>query len=175
MRGQNSFPFKFQLPESSLPCSFESKSCQIRYFIKVTIDIPYASPPQGVKYFTIIGPHHDCMDEQYLVSICFRVTNSAWSRLRWEPALKSIQPKTLRNFLIVLRTETLDWSWSTIQVLLLLSPWHSPSQGNARTIRLLFGRVHPLARRHWQSKWRECLLEDQAGSSRWPPSKYQRA
>ncbi|KAH9423468.1 hypothetical protein DERP_003747 [Dermatophagoides pteronyssinus] len=65
-RGQHSFPFKFQLPESCLPCSFESKPCQIRYYIKVTIDIPYASPPQGMKYFTIIGPHIDCMDEQYL-------------------------------------------------------------------------------------------------------------
>ncbi|KAK7588159.1 hypothetical protein V9T40_005404 [Parthenolecanium corni] len=32
----------------------------------VTLDIPYASPPQGTKYFTIIGPHIDCMDEQYL-------------------------------------------------------------------------------------------------------------
>lgn len=31
------------------------------------MDIPYASPPQGMKYFTIIGPHIDCMEEQYLV------------------------------------------------------------------------------------------------------------
>ncbi|ROT60734.1 Arrestin domain-containing protein 3 [Penaeus vannamei] len=65
-RGYHTFPFKFQLPESSLPCSFESKSGTIRYYIKVTVDIPYASPPQGMKYFTIIGPHIDCMDEQYL-------------------------------------------------------------------------------------------------------------
>ncbi|KAL1117249.1 hypothetical protein AAG570_004575, partial [Ranatra chinensis] len=65
-RGQHQFPFKFQLPESSLPCSFESKPGYIRYYIKVTVDIPYASPPQGMKYFTIIGPHIDCMDEQYL-------------------------------------------------------------------------------------------------------------
>lgn len=61
--------FRFTLPESALPCSFESRAGQIRYFFKVTIDIPYASPPQGMKYFTIIGPHIDCMDEQYLVSI----------------------------------------------------------------------------------------------------------
>ncbi|OXA40481.1 Arrestin domain-containing protein 2 [Folsomia candida] len=27
-----------------------------------TVDIPYASPPQGMKYFTIIGPWIDCMD-----------------------------------------------------------------------------------------------------------------
>lgn len=66
-RGLHTFPFKFQLPESQLPCSFESKPGFIRYYIKVTVDIPYASPPQGMKYFTIIGPHIDCMDEQYLV------------------------------------------------------------------------------------------------------------
>lgn len=35
------------------------------------MDIPYASPPQGMKYFTIIGPHIDCMEEQYLVSWSF--------------------------------------------------------------------------------------------------------
>ncbi|XP_077499011.1 arrestin domain-containing protein 3-like [Amblyomma americanum] len=65
-RGQHAFGFRFQLPESNLPCSFESKPCTVRYYVKVTMDIPYASPPQGMKYFTIIGPHIDCMDEQYL-------------------------------------------------------------------------------------------------------------
>lgn len=30
-RGLHKFPFRFQLPESSLPCSFESKAGQIRY------------------------------------------------------------------------------------------------------------------------------------------------
>ncbi|GFQ71907.1 arrestin_N domain-containing protein, partial [Trichonephila clavata] len=67
-RGRHSFPFRFQLPESALACSFESRSCTVRYYVKVTVDIPYASPPQGMKYFTVIGPHIDCMDEQYLVS-----------------------------------------------------------------------------------------------------------
>lgn len=70
-RGFHQFPFKFQLPESQLPCSFESKPGCIRYYVKVTVDIPYASPPQGIKYFTIIGPHIDCMDEQYLASFFF--------------------------------------------------------------------------------------------------------
>jgi len=70
-RGQHSFSFKFQLPETSLPCSFEARPCTIRYYIKVTIDIPYASPPQGMKYFTIVGPHIDCMDEQYLVMLLY--------------------------------------------------------------------------------------------------------
>jgi hypothetical protein len=37
--------------------------------MQVTVDIPYASPPQGMKYFTVIGPHIDCMDEHYLVRI----------------------------------------------------------------------------------------------------------
>ncbi|GFU93410.1 arrestin_N domain-containing protein [Trichonephila clavipes] len=66
-RGRHSFPFRFQLPESALACSFESRSCTVRYYVKVTVDIPYASPPQGMKYFTVIGPHIDCMDEQYLI------------------------------------------------------------------------------------------------------------
>lgn len=69
-RGIHKFPFTFTLPESSLPCSFECRICYIRYYIKVTVDIPYASPPQGVKYFTVIGPHIDCMEEQYLVRVC---------------------------------------------------------------------------------------------------------
>lgn len=65
-RGYRQFPFHFLLPESCLPCSFESKIGTIRYYIKATVDIPYASPPQGMKYFTIIGPHIDCMEELYL-------------------------------------------------------------------------------------------------------------
>ena len=68
-RGDHRLPFEFQLPESALPCSFESKIGTIRYYLRVIIDIPYASPPQGLKYFTMIGPHIDCMDDRYLVSI----------------------------------------------------------------------------------------------------------
>lgn len=68
-RGKHQFPFTFNLPESALPCSFESRTGYIRYFVKATVDRPYASPPQGLKYFTLIGPHIDCMDEQYLVII----------------------------------------------------------------------------------------------------------
>uniref|UniRef100_A0A915AR92 Arrestin C-terminal-like domain-containing protein n=2 Tax=Parascaris univalens TaxID=6257 RepID=A0A915AR92_PARUN len=68
-RGMHQFPFQFALPQSSLPCSLESKLCTIRYYIKVIIDIPYASSPQGIKYFTIIGPHIDCMEEKYLSAL----------------------------------------------------------------------------------------------------------
>lgn len=66
-RGRHRLAFQFQLPESALPCSFESKIGQIRYYLRVTIDIPYASPPQGIKYFTIVGPHIDCMEDRFLV------------------------------------------------------------------------------------------------------------
>ncbi|KAL4236706.1 hypothetical protein ACF0H5_005090 [Mactra antiquata] len=65
-RGQHSYAFDFKLPETALPCSFESKIGHIRYYLRVVMDIPYASPPQGIKYFTIIGPHTDCMDDKYL-------------------------------------------------------------------------------------------------------------
>uniref|UniRef100_A0A9J2PBR9 Arrestin C-terminal-like domain-containing protein n=1 Tax=Ascaris lumbricoides TaxID=6252 RepID=A0A9J2PBR9_ASCLU len=75
-RGMHQFPFQFALPQSSLPCSLESKLGTIRYYIKVIIDIPYASSPQGIKYFTIIGPHIDCMEEKYLVG--------AMPRLPWD-------------------------------------------------------------------------------------------
>ena len=40
--------------------------------VQVTLDVPYASPPHGTKYFTVIGPHIDCMDEQYLVSMILK-------------------------------------------------------------------------------------------------------
>ncbi|PIO75353.1 arrestin domain protein [Teladorsagia circumcincta] len=66
-RGLHQFPFSFDLPQTTLPCSLESRHGTIRYYIKVIIDIPYASSPQGIKYFTIIGPHLDCMEEKYLV------------------------------------------------------------------------------------------------------------
>lgn len=67
-KGSHRIPFNFPLPETSLPGSFESKLGTVRYWIKAVLDIPYASPPQGMKYFTIIGPYIDCMDEKYLVS-----------------------------------------------------------------------------------------------------------
>lgn len=51
--------------------------------MQVTLDIPYASPPQGTKYFTIIGPHIDCMDEQYLVSVSADQMSPVVPKLRW--------------------------------------------------------------------------------------------
>ena len=68
-RGQHTYSFEFKLPETALPCSFESKIGHVRYYLRVVMDIPYASPPQGIKYFTIIGPHIDCMEDKYLVCL----------------------------------------------------------------------------------------------------------
>ncbi|CAC5396249.1 unnamed protein product [Mytilus coruscus] len=65
-RGNHRYNFQFKLPESALPSSFESKIGTIRYYIRMTMDIPYSSSPQGIKYFTIVGPHIDCMEEKYL-------------------------------------------------------------------------------------------------------------
>ncbi|KAK2187124.1 hypothetical protein NP493_177g00000 [Ridgeia piscesae] len=68
-RGHHHFRFEFKLPECALPCSFESKMGTIRYYLRVIFDIPYASTPQGLKYFTVIGPHVDCMEDRYLVPV----------------------------------------------------------------------------------------------------------
>jgi Arrestin (or S-antigen), N-terminal domain len=38
-RGYRQFPFHFLLPESCLPCSFESKIGTIRYYIKVSCNV----------------------------------------------------------------------------------------------------------------------------------------
>ena len=66
-RGSHAFSFKIKLPLTSLPCSFESKYGNIRYYITFSLEVPYASSPQGMKYFTVVGPHIDCMDERLLV------------------------------------------------------------------------------------------------------------
>ncbi|KAH9499896.1 Arrestin domain-containing protein 3 [Bulinus truncatus] len=68
-RGRHRYPFQFQLPETVLPCSFESKIGNIRYYVRVNLNIPYASCPQCIRYFTIIGPQIDCADERYLTPV----------------------------------------------------------------------------------------------------------
>ena len=52
-RGFHTFPFRFQLPESSLPCSFESKASTIRYYIKVSV------LPQAIKVEFVYLPTHN--------------------------------------------------------------------------------------------------------------------
>ncbi|VDL66179.1 unnamed protein product, partial [Nippostrongylus brasiliensis] len=39
-RGMHQFPFSFDLPQSTLPCSLESRHGTIRYYIKVTRRLP---------------------------------------------------------------------------------------------------------------------------------------
>uniref|UniRef100_A0A915IZS6 Arrestin-like N-terminal domain-containing protein n=1 Tax=Romanomermis culicivorax TaxID=13658 RepID=A0A915IZS6_ROMCU len=68
-RGSHNFPFSFQLSKCQLPCSFESKSGRIRYWIKVALFDCFSTPrsmKKGIKYFTIVGPNIDCKDEKYL-------------------------------------------------------------------------------------------------------------
>ncbi|VDM57375.1 unnamed protein product [Angiostrongylus costaricensis] len=95
-RGMHQFPFVFDLPQSTLPCSFESRHGTIRYYIKVIIDIPYASSPQGVKYFTIIGPHIDCMEEKYLSALSGqdRKMTCCWCCRRGALALRAVLERT---------------------------------------------------------------------------------
>ncbi|CAJ0606654.1 unnamed protein product [Cylicocyclus nassatus] len=95
-RGLHQFPFSFDLPQSTLPCSLESRHGTIRYYIKVIIDVPYASSPQGIKYFTIIGPHIDCMEEKYLSSLSGqdRKTTCCWCCRRGALALRVVLDRT---------------------------------------------------------------------------------
>jgi hypothetical protein len=89
-RGLHQFNFTFQLPQCQMPCSLETKAGTIRYYIKVIIDIPYASSPQGIKYFTLIGPHIDCMEDKFLAPLtaqdhkvrCFRCCRRGTIALR---------------------------------------------------------------------------------------------
>lgn len=55
-----------------------SVCCSVRYHLRAILDvlpgsesggvIPPDDIPQGLKYFTIIGPHVDCNEQKYLVS-----------------------------------------------------------------------------------------------------------
>ncbi|RCN35006.1 hypothetical protein ANCCAN_19149 [Ancylostoma caninum] len=67
----------------------------IRLF-QVIIDIPYASSPQGIKYFTIIGPHIDCMEEKYLSALSGqdRKTTCCWCCRRGALALRVVLDRT---------------------------------------------------------------------------------
>ncbi|CAK9302492.1 unnamed protein product [Gordionus sp. m RMFG-2023] len=77
IKGIHKIPFKFTLPDNYLPCSFESKYGHIRYFLKVILDIPYASPPQEIKYFTIIGPPLE-NDEKHYQPLVLQKSKNLW-------------------------------------------------------------------------------------------------
>ncbi|KAM3719854.1 Arrestin domain-containing protein [Dirofilaria immitis] len=76
--GLHNFPFQFQLPQSSMPCSLETKLGTIRYYVKVIINIPHGTIPQGIKYFTIIGPSINCMDEKYCCALLGQNKKITW-------------------------------------------------------------------------------------------------
>lgn len=67
-KGAHKFKFSFHLQDVNLPSSFESKLGTIRYFLHTHVDIPYASPPQAMKYFTIIVQNKDDPPLEWLVS-----------------------------------------------------------------------------------------------------------
>lgn len=67
--GIHEFQFSFRLSDANIPCSLESRACSIRYHLRAILDVPEADDiPQGVKYFTILGPIIDCNDNKFLVS-----------------------------------------------------------------------------------------------------------
>ncbi|EJW86403.1 hypothetical protein WUBG_02685 [Wuchereria bancrofti] len=78
LSGLHHFPFQFQLPNCSMPCSLETKFGTIRYYVKVIINIPHGNMPQGIKYFTIIGPSIDCMDEKYCCALLGQNKEVTW-------------------------------------------------------------------------------------------------
>lgn len=69
--GFHEFHFSYQLPQTDVPCSLESRACSIRYHLRAILDVPGVGAdhiPQGIKYFTMIGPSVNCNDNTYLVS-----------------------------------------------------------------------------------------------------------
>ncbi|PAA53225.1 hypothetical protein BOX15_Mlig026886g3 [Macrostomum lignano] len=74
-RGAHKWQFSFPLPESALPPSFESRTCTVRYYLRCIIDVPYASNPSHITYFTVIGPYSDCMETRYLCPTCMEISS----------------------------------------------------------------------------------------------------
>lgn len=68
-QGIHEFHFSFRLSDANIPCSLESRACSIRYHLRAILDVPETDDiPQGIKYFTILGPIIDCNDNRFLVS-----------------------------------------------------------------------------------------------------------
>lgn len=68
-KGTHKILFSFSLQDDrEMPSSFESKLGIIRYYIHAYLDIPYASPPQAKKYFSLIGQQKEYPPTEWLVS-----------------------------------------------------------------------------------------------------------
>lgn len=50
------FPFRFTLPTSNLPTSYEFFDAHIRYYVKATIDIPMSINREAIRCFSVINP-----------------------------------------------------------------------------------------------------------------------
>lgn len=107
--GGHEFHFSYQLPLENIPCSLESRACCVRYHLRAILDLltasssttsppppPVTEIPQGIKYFTIIGPIVDCNDNKYLVS-----------GRSFEEDTEEVNPYALLSFLLP-RTRSLD-------------------------------------------------------------------
>jgi len=99
-KSEHRFPFEFQLPNTNLPCSFESRVGTVRYYLRVIIDIPYASPPQGLKYFTVVGPHIDCQESRYTVSERVGYIDTFNKRLNWPRAPPKQGPSVIGQYFL---------------------------------------------------------------------------
>jgi hypothetical protein len=66
--GYSVFPFFFVLPHNILVTSFEGKHGNIRYYLKVELNQPWAFNNKLKKPFTVICPI-DINEREYLVKI----------------------------------------------------------------------------------------------------------
>jgi len=51
--GSYKYPFQFQLPPDT-PSSFEGHIGRVRYYVKATMDIPWAFDDEVTSYFTVL-------------------------------------------------------------------------------------------------------------------------
>ena len=68
-KGTHKIRFCFVLKDMELPSSFESKLGTIRYLLHTSVNIPYASPPQNVKYFSVIGRQQESPPHEWPVGL----------------------------------------------------------------------------------------------------------
>lgn len=80
--GSHKFPFKFQLPDAAMPCSFEGSLGHIRYIARAVIDRPWKFDHVTKRAFSMVGIPYDlnrvqdalspvnCEDEKTVCCLC---------------------------------------------------------------------------------------------------------
>ncbi|PIK46369.1 putative arrestin domain-containing protein 3, partial [Apostichopus japonicus] len=80
--GTHKFPFKFQLPDTPMPCPFEGTMGHIRYVARAVIDRPWKFDHSTKRAFSMSGVPHDlnnvqeplsrvyCEDEKTVCCLC---------------------------------------------------------------------------------------------------------